>query len=237
MPSFPATSEERADALRRIRDATGLDLAVLERLVRSFYKRARVDPEIGPKFAQVADWDTHIANITAFWSSVALMSGRYQGQPMAAHVPLELRGPHFTRWLTLFEQTARETCSEAAANYLMEKARRIAASLEMGTSVARGELPSRNGSGLSFEPETSPLLLALLKLLRAGRLTGVTEEAVVEELVARFPGGALAEAWRVAIGEALRAGYIHDPVRLESGSLQCRWRLELTSQGFKAAQK
>jgi hemoglobin len=124
----------------------GIDEAVLERLVRAFYERARLDPEIGPKFANVDDWESHIAKIAAFWSSVALTSGRYQGQPMVAHLPLELRGPHFMRWLALFEQTARETCSEAAADYLIAKARRIAASLEMGASSARGELPEPHGA-------------------------------------------------------------------------------------------
>jgi hemoglobin len=145
MHPIAATPEDRAETIRRVRDATGLDDAVLERLVRTFYERARLDAEIGPKFANIQDLESHIARITAFWSSVALMSGRYQGQPMAAHFPLELRGPHFTRWLALFEQTARETCSAAAADYLMEKAHRIAASLEIGASVARGELPGRHG--------------------------------------------------------------------------------------------
>ncbi|GAB0113336.1 group III truncated hemoglobin [Acidisoma sp. C75] len=138
-PEAPAETPPRSGG------AAGLDEVVLERLVRSFYERARHDPEIGEKFAHVADWDDHIARITAFWSSVALTSGRYQGQPMAAHMPLELRGPHFARWLSLFEQAARETCPEPAVRYLMEKARRIAASLEMGASVARGEMPRRQG--------------------------------------------------------------------------------------------
>jgi hemoglobin len=145
MCPIPESPEDRALSMRRIRDATGLDEAVLERLVRSFYKRARLDPEIGPRFKDVQDWESHIAKVTAFWSSVALMSGRYQGQPMAAHLPLELRGLHFVRWLALFEQTAREMCSEVAADYLMEKANRIAESLKTSTSIARGELPHRRG--------------------------------------------------------------------------------------------
>ena len=140
---FPETPEHRTAITRGIQEATGLDDVLLERLVRAFYERARHDPEIGPKFDGVQDWERHIARITAFWSSVALMTGRYHGQPLAAHVPLDLQGPHFARWLTLFEETARETCPEAAVVHLMEKAHRIAASLKTGLAVSRGELPLR----------------------------------------------------------------------------------------------
>ena len=34
-----------------------------------------------------------------------------------------------------------------------------------------------------------------------------------------------------ALAEALAGGYIHDPIQLQPGALQCRWRLELTPQG------
>lgn len=135
------TPEDSAETARRIEAETGLTESLLEQLVRRFYARARQDAEIGAKFDVVRDWDHHIHQITAFWSSVALGSGGYDGRPMAAHMPLDLRGPHFARWLTLFEETAREVCSQAGADYLMAKARRIAASLEAGAAVMRGEMP------------------------------------------------------------------------------------------------
>ena len=147
--AFPENPERRAEATRRLMEATGLDDAILERLVRAFYARARRDPEIGAKFDGVHDWEDHIARITTFWSSVALMTGRYHGQPLPPHVKLDLHGPHFHRWLALFEETARETCPAQAVDYLMDKARRIAASLEMGVGVARGELPARGSSAAS----------------------------------------------------------------------------------------
>ena len=69
---------------------------MIERLVRAFYRRARLDPLIGPVFeAKVQDWESYIERMCAFWSSVALMSGRYHGQPMAAHLPLPINTPHF----------------------------------------------------------------------------------------------------------------------------------------------
>jgi hemoglobin len=138
---FPETAERRAAITRGIQAATGLDEDVLERLVRTFYGRARKDDVIGHLFAGVEDWEKHITQITAFWSSVALLTGRYHGQPLAAHLPLGLEPRHFVRWLALFEATVRDVCTPEAAEHLMEKAHRIARSLELGTAAHRGELP------------------------------------------------------------------------------------------------
>ncbi len=141
---IPEGPEHRAAITRRIQDATGLDDATLARVVRAFYAAARDDAEIGFLFAGVADWDAHIARITAFWSSVALATGRYSGQPMVAHAKLPLAPAHFRRWLALFEQTVRGICTQAGAAHLIDKAERIAASLALGIAVTRGELPPRN---------------------------------------------------------------------------------------------
>lgn len=116
--------------------------SMIETLVHSFYARVRRDPVLGPIFnAAIHDWDTHLAKLCAFWSSVTLMSGRYKGTPMQAHAALPDIGPaHFTRWLGLFEQTARDVCPPAAALVFVEKANRIAASLQLGIGLARGDL-------------------------------------------------------------------------------------------------
>jgi hemoglobin len=143
--AFPETAERRASITRDIQAATGLDEAALERLVRTFYATARQDDVIGHLFDGVGDWEKHIAQISAFWSSVGLLTGRYHCQPLAAHLKLPLEPRHFVRWLALFEATLREVCSPEAAEYLMEKAHRIARSLELGTAVHKGELPSRSG--------------------------------------------------------------------------------------------
>jgi hemoglobin len=126
---------------------TGIDAAMIDRLVRTFYARAREDALLGPVFAaHVEDWDSHIARICDFWSSVALMTGAYHGQPLRAHLPLPVDKAHFTRWLALFEQTARDLCPPAAVDHFMERARRIASSFELGISVHRGELPKHRPS-------------------------------------------------------------------------------------------
>jgi hemoglobin len=68
------------------------------------------------------------------------MTGRYHGRPMRAHAPLPVAAQHFDRWLTLFEATAADVCSPAAAAMVIEKARMIANSLELGIATHRGLL-------------------------------------------------------------------------------------------------
>ncbi|MGH7095540.1 MAG: group III truncated hemoglobin, partial [Stellaceae bacterium] len=129
---------------------TGIDEPMIDRLVRTFYDRARRDPLIGPIFAdRVRDWEAHFDRMCAFWSSVALMSGRYHGQPMVAHLPLPIDTPHFDRWLEIFAMTARDVCPPAAAAHLLERAYRIADSLELGIAAQKGEIRAKRARPLS----------------------------------------------------------------------------------------
>lgn len=119
---------------------TGLDEALLHDLVHRFYGKVRADPLLGPIFdARVADWDRHLARMEAFWSSVALMTGRYHGQPVPAHVPLPVDAVHFSRWLDLFRATAREICTPQGAAHLIERAERIARSLHIAVELNKAE--------------------------------------------------------------------------------------------------
>jgi hemoglobin len=140
----PAGPPNRDAIVADIVARTGIDEAMIARLVHAFYARARRDPLIGPVFERtVADWDHHLARLCAFWSSVALMSGRYHGQPMAAHLALPIDTPHFERWLEIFAATARELCPPAAAAHFLERAHRIADSLELAIAARNGEIRSR----------------------------------------------------------------------------------------------
>lgn len=109
--------------------------AVIRDLVFAFYGRIAEEPTLGPLFRNVIgeDWDPHLAKMCDFWSSVMRMSGRYKGKPMLAHarVPgLELR--HFDLWLRLFQDTAREVCRAEIADIFVDRAERIAESLQLG---------------------------------------------------------------------------------------------------------
>ena len=107
----------------------------IELLVRSFYSRIRADETLGPIFERVIgdEWEPHLQKMFSFWSSVMLMTGRYKGQPMVAHMRLKSVEPeHFDRWLALFRETAEEICdAETAAAFLL-RAERIANSLRLG---------------------------------------------------------------------------------------------------------
>ena len=133
--------ERRAGISAEIAARTGIDDSMIERLVRTFYGRTAADPVLGPIFdAHVEDWETHIARLCDFWSSVALMTGRYHGTPMSTHMVLPLSPEAFDRWLALFEEAAREVCPAPEADHFIERARRIAASLEMDAAARRGEI-------------------------------------------------------------------------------------------------
>lgn len=134
-------SSRRADLTAGIRRDTGIDEAMIEVLVDVFYGKVRADPLLGPVFAaRISDWAPHLEQMRLFWSSVALMSGAYHGRPMPKHLPLPIDASHFDRWLALFEQTAREVCPPAAAEHFIDRARRIAISLELGVAGANGVL-------------------------------------------------------------------------------------------------
>ena len=133
------TAERRAKISTEIAERTGITEAIIERLVYSFYEKVRADAVLAPVFeARIADWEPHLQQMCAFWSSVALMSGRYHGAPMARHLPLPVDADHFDRWLALFEATAGEVCAPQAAAHFIQLARRIASSLELGIAGGQG---------------------------------------------------------------------------------------------------
>jgi hemoglobin len=89
-------TERRAQIIKTIQDETSIDEALIEKLVRSFYVRVRQDALLGPIFdARITEWEPHLQRMCAFWSSVALMSARYHGQPMRVHLPLPVDGRYF----------------------------------------------------------------------------------------------------------------------------------------------
>jgi hemoglobin len=129
----------RSEFAAEVKARTGIDEAMIRRLVHGFYGRIRIDPELGPIFAaRIKEWDPHLARMCAFWSSVVLMTGRYHGRPMQKHALLPVSGAHFDRWLRLFADTAREICPPLAAEHFIDRARMIGASLELGIATHRG---------------------------------------------------------------------------------------------------
>jgi len=117
---------------------TGLSEAQLGELVQRFYDRVRSDQILGPIFEErITDWGTHLDRMVEFWSSVALMTGRYHGAPMPKHASLPVGWAHFERWLDLFRQAARETCTRKGAAHVIERAERIAPSLYLAVQATQ----------------------------------------------------------------------------------------------------
>jgi hypothetical protein len=87
------------------------------------------------------------------------------------------------------------------------------------------------------DPGASPLLGLLLQLVFRQRITAPDGDAGLADLAAGIDRGASVDQWRTAVADALASGYVHDPVRLTAGALQCHWHLELTPKGVEAARR
>jgi len=125
----------RERLVEAIVDHTQIGEAMIRTLVHAFYAKVRRDTELGPIFEKAigADWDAHLAKMCDFWSSVMLMSGRYKGNPMLAHMRQKTIAPkHFERWLEVFRETAVEVCPPEAAVAFELRAENIAKSLQLG---------------------------------------------------------------------------------------------------------
>lgn len=147
----PRVASARPEMTAALMARTGLDEGLLEELVHRFYAKVRADEVLGPIFAaRIEDWGPHLERMTAFWSSVALMTGRYHGSPVSAHAGLPVGWAHFERWLGLFGETAREVCPPEGAALLVERAGRIGQSLWMAIEDATpGGVPSLRRPGVA----------------------------------------------------------------------------------------
>jgi len=134
MTQGPMPSDPRAPGI-----SAGITEQVIHDLVHTFYGKIRGDTVLGPIFeAKVGDWPSHLDKMCAFWSSVTLMSGRYKGHPMIAHANITgIERAHFDRWLTIFRETAADACGVEAAALFIDRAERIAQSLQVGIALHR----------------------------------------------------------------------------------------------------
>ncbi|VAW21064.1 Truncated hemoglobins [hydrothermal vent metagenome] len=130
-----SADQRRADIQERAR-IIGVDEAYISTLVGIFYQRIRKDEVLGPIFNEaIDDWGPHLEKMKKFWSAVALNTGAYSGRPVPAHQKLSsVTSDHFARWLALFKETLEDTApTPQAVDYFMERAERIAKSLQLAT--------------------------------------------------------------------------------------------------------
>lgn len=132
-----ASSAATGRSIPLISPARGVSEPLIRRLVETFYGRVMQDADLAPVFRQALAhrWDEHLAIMVDFWASIALRTGRYHGKPQAAHMGLQLTPELFGRWLALFEDTAKEICEPDVAAFFIDRAQRIADSLQIGLGI------------------------------------------------------------------------------------------------------
>jgi hemoglobin len=83
---------------------------------------------------------------------------------MEKHLPLPVDARHFDRWLALFEKTALAVCPPAAAEHFIERAHRVAESLELGVAgqnrvlLMKGERLRRADTDVFLPERGEPVL-------------------------------------------------------------------------------
>ena len=112
-------------------DAASLECDI-DRCVRLFYAKAQKDELLGPVVTRIHDWERHFSRIADFWSRVLLGTARYDGHPYGVHHHMPLEPEHFTRWVSLFEETARETLPVPQAQLAIERARHMSNCFQAG---------------------------------------------------------------------------------------------------------
>lgn len=115
--------------------ALGVDRALINTVVDTFYARVSKHPELGPVFdARLSGrWSEHTLKMKSFWSAVAFHDGSYGGKPVQAHLGVaNLTSDLFPKWLELFATTLDDVVTnEKAKAWFMATAQRIARSLTL----------------------------------------------------------------------------------------------------------
>jgi len=106
----------------------------IRQLVDSIYGKIRADADLEPIFERVVagDWETHLAKMYDFWSSVMLTTGYYKGSLVA--VSKHMGGSEIgllDRWLALFGDSCDELLDSETAGLCWLKAAHIAESLKL----------------------------------------------------------------------------------------------------------
>ena len=102
--------------------------------LEAFYGQVKEDELLGELFNKViTNWDKHLRKIEVFWKNHLYEPGLYKGNPLLIHQKLHEKTPfteeQFTRWLSLFEETANEFFEGKELKAIKRKARMIGGTL------------------------------------------------------------------------------------------------------------
>ncbi len=129
-----------------VAESLAIDEGLISDLVETFYTRIREHELLGPIFDRhIASWPPHLARMKDFWSSIALESGRFRGNPMLKHIAIPgIDRAHFSAWLTLWDEVLADVCpSSETAAFFADRAGRISESLQLGIAYHRDGMPRR----------------------------------------------------------------------------------------------
>lgn len=120
------------------------DRADVEALVTAFYETAFEDALLGHIFIDVAKMDLahHLPVMCDFWETALFNAGVYRRNALQLHVALSakhpLTGAHFTRWLSLWNQTVDARFTGPVAERAKLHAVRAAGSMQRAIAGRSG---------------------------------------------------------------------------------------------------
>jgi hemoglobin len=106
--------------------------ADIETLMDTFYGKALTDETIGFFFTEVAplNMGVHMPLIVDFWETIVFGKAAYKGNVLEVHQHIHqlsaFNETHFTRWVTLFQQTVNELFMGNHAELVKQRAESIA---------------------------------------------------------------------------------------------------------------
>ncbi len=116
----------------------------VELLIKTFYKKVRKHPDIGPFFNElIDDWDNHLSKLSDFWETNLFFVKAYKGNPMRAHITVDhtfdngIEQAHFGHWLALWFNTVDALFEGKNAYLAKERARNMAHLMFMRIFQAR----------------------------------------------------------------------------------------------------
>ena len=82
-------------------------LQEIKLLVDDFYNKVAQDELLAPifNFRLSTYWVPHLEKMYGFWNAALFGVPGYSGNPFMKHATMELTEEHFSRWLTMFNDT------------------------------------------------------------------------------------------------------------------------------------
>ncbi|GAK90187.1 truncated hemoglobins [Nonlabens ulvanivorans] len=101
-------------------------------LVDEFYKKVRINKQLGPIFNTVIrDWPAHLNHLTNFWDTSLLRAKSYHGNPIEKHQEVDdavnhsIEMEHFGIWLQLWFETIDANFHGETAQLAKNRARNM----------------------------------------------------------------------------------------------------------------